>query len=35
MKVYNVHSTITLIWNHEFLTSVISLCAGFACVQHN
>jgi len=35
MKVYNVYSTITEIWNHEFLTNVISLLAGFACVQHN
>jgi hypothetical protein len=33
--VYNIYSTITLIWNHEILTNVISLRAGFACVQHN
>jgi len=25
MKVYNVYSTITLIWNHEVLTNVIYL----------
>jgi hypothetical protein len=35
MKVYNVYSSITLTWNHEFLTYVISLHAGIPYVQHN
>jgi hypothetical protein len=35
INVYNVYSAITPIRNHDFLTNVMSLHVGFACVQHN